>query len=383
MGELTHRIAAVETLTLEYESHVHRDHEGHGHPGPARRAVQTLTRVRTTSGAAGHAVGGSEDTAVVATRLLAGLDPFDREAILGRLRKSSRLEWRALAGRMVGALDEALWDLAGQVTGLPVQKLLGGARDRIPAYASTMCGDDIAGGLDSPEAYAAFARACVARGYRGFKLHTWMPPYGPDLKRDVAACAAVRDAVGPDVLLMLDPFHNYTREEALYLGRALEELDYHWMEEPMDEHSTSSYVWLCQQLDLPICGPESVDGGLQSRAEWIVRGAADILRTGIEHGGVTAIMKTAHLCEAFGMRLELHGGGAGTLHALGAMPVPGELYEHGLLHPHLDYDAERPWLATPVDQVDEDGCVRVPTGPGLGLDFDWGYVREHVVRDWR
>lgn len=382
MGELTHSIAAVESLTFASCSHVHRDHEGHGHPGPARRVVQTVMRVRTDAGVDGHAFGGSEETAAVAHRLLAGLDPLDREAIHARLRGSARLEWRALAARMVGVLDQALWDLAGQLTGLPVHKLLGGSRDRVPAYASTMCGDDIPGGLDSPEAYAAFARACVAEGYRAFKLHTWMPPYGPDLRRDIAACRAVRDAVGPGVRLMLDPYHHYTREEALELGRALEELDFHWMEEPMDEHSTSSYAWLCQQLDLPICGPESLDGGLQTRAEWIARGAADILRTGVEHGGITGVMKTAHLCEAFGMRLELHGGGAGTLHALGAMAIPGELYERGLLHPQLDYDGERPWLRTPVDAIDADGCVRVPSGPGLGQDIDWGFIRENVVRDW-
>ncbi len=150
----------------------------------------------------------------------------------------------------------------------------------------------------------------------------------------------------------------------------------------MDEHSTSSYAWLCQQLDLPICGPESIAGGLPSRAEWILRGAADILRTGVEHGGITGIVKTAHLCEAFGMRLELHGGGAGTLQALGAMAIPGEMYEHGLLHPLLDYDAERPWLSSPVDAVDADGGVRIPAGPGLGEDIDWDFIRENIVRDW-
>jgi L-alanine-DL-glutamate epimerase-like enolase superfamily enzyme len=382
MGELTHRIAAVESLTFAFCSHVHRDHEGHGHPGPARQAVQTLTRITADSGATGHCFGGSEETTAVARRLLVGLDAFDREGIHRLFRGSARLEWRALAGRMVGVLDQALWDLAGQATGLPVHRLLGGARERVPAYASTMCADDIPGGLDSPEAFADFARACVAAGYRAFKLHTWMPPYGPDPRRDIAACRAVREAVGPDVLLMLDPYHNYTREEALMLGRALEELDFHWMEEPMDEYSTSSYAWLCERLDLPICGPESVEGGLQSRAEWIRRGASDIMRTGVEHGGITAIIKTAHLCEAFGMRLELHGGGAGTLHALAAMAVPGEMYERGLLHPHLDYDAERPWLRTPIDAIDAGGMVRVPTGPGLGQDIDWDFIRENVVQDW-
>jgi len=150
----------------------------------------------------------------------------------------------------------------------------------------------------------------------------------------------------------------------------------------MDEHSTSSYAWLCERLDLPICGPESMAGGVVTRAEWIRQGAADILRTGLEHGGITSIVKTAHLCEAFGMRLELHGGGAGTLQALGAMAIPGEFYERGLLHPDLDYDAEQPWLRTPVDAIDADGNVRIPTGPGLGEDIDWEYVREHLVQDW-
>jgi L-alanine-DL-glutamate epimerase-like enolase superfamily enzyme len=374
------RIVGVECMTFEFSSHVHRDHEGHGHPGPARRAVQMLTRVRTDAGVGGHCAGGSDETTVVARRLLVGLDPFDREAIHELLRRSSRLERRALAGRMVGVIDQALWDVAGRITGLPAHKLLGAARQRVPAYASTMCGDDA--GLGDPAAYAEFARACVAQGYRAFKLHTWMPPFGPDLRRDIAACQAVRDAVGPDVKLMLDPFHHYTREDALYLGRALEELGFHWMEEPIDEHSTSSYVWLCENLDLPICGPESIEGGAVTRAEWILRGAADILRTGLEHGGITSILKTAHLCEAFGMRLELHGGGAGSLQALGAMAVPGEFYERGLLHPDLDYDAERPWLRTPVDAIDAEGFVRIPTGPGLGEDIDWSYVKEHQIQDW-
>ena len=167
------------------------------------------------------------------------------------------------------------------MVGLPVYKLLGAARDKVPAYACTMCGDDIPGGLDTPEAYGAFAKACKAKGYTAFKLHTWMSPYGPDLKRDIAACAAVRDAVGPEMKLMLDPHHDYTREEALYLGRALEELDYYWMEEPMDEHTTSSFVWLTENLTkLQICGPETAHGQMYTRAEWIVRGASDISRVG-------------------------------------------------------------------------------------------------------
>ena len=75
------------------------------------------------------------------------------------------------------------------------------------------------------------------------------------MKRDLEACAAVREVYGTDAHLMLDPFHYYSRLDALALAKGLEELDYYWMEEPMDENSMSSYVWLCEQTALPICAP--------------------------------------------------------------------------------------------------------------------------------
>lgn len=376
------RIAAVESLTFRFKRHTERDSEGHRHPGPARDAEQRVLRVVSDGGAEGYAFGGSETLAPAARQQLVGLDPFQREQAGVLLRRAQRLDAQTLSDKNLGVVDQALWDLAGNATGLPIYKLIGGFRDRVPAYASTMCGDDIPGGLDSPGAYAEFAAACVAQGYRAVKLHTWMPPYGPDLDRDIAACRAVREAVGPEIHLMLDPFHDYTRAEALRLGRAIEELDFHWMEEPMDEYSVSSFAWLCQNLDLPICGPESAAGGLQTRAEWIRRDAADIIRTGLEHGGITHIMKTAHLCEAFNLRLELHGGGLGTLQALAAMPIPGEYYEHGLLHPHLDFDGETPWLLAPVARIDADGQIPLPDRPGLGHDIDWDYIRANMIADW-
>jgi L-alanine-DL-glutamate epimerase-like enolase superfamily enzyme len=93
-------------------------------------------------------------------------------------------------------------------------------------------------------------------------------------------------------------------------------------------------------------------------------------------------MKTAHLCEAFNLRLELHGGGAGTLQALAAMPIPGEYYERGLLHPHLDFDGESPWLRTPIDTIDQDGQIALSSLPGLGQDIDWDFIADHVIQDW-
>lgn len=376
-------IVDVQTLRFRYRSCVGKDSEGHAHPVPEHWKEQNLLRVRTTAGVDGYCFGGSPETATVATRLIAGMNPLAREAIWTRLQHAQRMERRALLDRSLGTLDQALWDWAGRITGLPVYKLLGAARDRVPAYASTMIADDLAGGLATPGDFAAFARECQTRGYRAFKLHTWQPPYGPDLQRDIAACQAVRDAVGPGMRLMLDPHHRYTREESLYLGHALEELDFYWLEEPMDEHSIFAYVWLTEQLRLPICGPEQAEGQLYTRAEWIVRRAADISRAGVwDVGGITPTIKIAHLCEAFGVRCEVHGDGAGNLQVLGAMSIPGEYYEHGLLHPHLDFDAEKPWLTHPIDPVDANGYVAIPQGPGLGEEIDWDFIKDNIVKDW-
>ena len=82
-----------------------------------------------------------------------------------------------MTDRVLASVDLALWDLAGRALGQPVHSLLGAFRDTVPAYASTMCGDDLPGGLSTPEEYADFALACKARGYTAFKLHTWQPPY--------------------------------------------------------------------------------------------------------------------------------------------------------------------------------------------------------------
>ena len=377
------KIVDVVTQGFHCRSRIVRDSEGHAHPGPEHEATQHLLTIVADEGAEGYCFGASPEVIqrVVKPALL-GEDPYDREKLWQRLREAQRLNLGSLSDRALGVVDMALWDLAGRALGLPVYKLLGGYRDRVKAYASTMCGDDVEGGLSSPQAYADFALKCKARGYTAFKLHTIMPPIPgtPNPMLDVACCRAVREAVGDDMALMLDSFHYYSREEAYFIGRELEKLNYFWFEEPMDEHSISSYVWLTEQLAIPVVGPETAEGKMYTRAEWILRGASDISRAGVgDVGGISPLMKTVHLCESFGVRLEVHGGGAGNLQALCAMGIPGEYYERGLLHPFLDYEQPSPWLNTLDDPMDGLGYVHVSPRPGLGQDINWDYIREHSI----
>jgi len=378
------KIVDVKAEVFRYRSSIVRDLEGHTHPGPEHDAAQTLVKVVTDEGVEGYCFGGEKQAIEhVVKPALVGEDSLHREKLWQRLKQWQRGHMALLPDRVLAVVDMALWDLAGRYLNQPVYKLLGGYRDKVPAYASTMCGDELEGGLNTPEAYADFAEKCKERGYTAFKLHTWMPPisWTPNPKMDVAACRAIRERVGDDMALMLDCWHHYSREEALYIGRELEKLDFHWFEEPMDEHSTSSYVWLTDQLDIPVVGPEIAEGKMYTRAEWIVRGASDISRAGVmDVGGIIPLMKAVHVCESFGVRLEVHSPGAGNLHALGAMGIPGEYYERGLLHPFLDYEKPDPWLKEIIDPLDEDGCVRVPQKPGLGLEIDFDYIRDNAVR---
>jgi L-alanine-DL-glutamate epimerase-like enolase superfamily enzyme len=371
------RIADLKLISFRYPSKIVHDSDGHSHPGPEREAIQTLTVIATDEGVRGYCFGGTEPLIGLVKPVLVGEDPLNREKIWQTLRRVQRLRSGVLFDRHLAVIDIALWDLAGRITGFPVNKLLGGSREKVLAYASTMCGDEIPGGLNSPGAYADFAESLKAAGYTAIKLHTWMPPFSPDPKRDIAACRAVRERVGPGIRLMLDCHHNYSRNEALYLGRALEELDFYWFEEPMNEHSVRSYVWLAEQLDIPILGPETAEGKLYTRAEWIVRGAADISRYGADLAGITPLIKVVHLCEAFGVQLELHGGGPANLQVLGAMGIPGEYYERGLLHPLLDYEQSTPWLNEIIDRMDSDGYIYIPQKPGVAMEINWSYIEKN------
>ncbi|MGF1624224.1 MAG: mandelate racemase family protein [Alphaproteobacteria bacterium] len=380
------KIDAVNVRCFSYKTRRAVDSAGHAHPGPERDATQAILTFTADDGTQGHAFGAPETLrpslieAYVKTVFL-GRNPLDRERLWQDLAHWQRGSGGQLSDRTLAVVDSALWDLAGRLLGVPVHKLLGGYRDRIPAYGSTMCGDELAGGLATPEDYGRFAERLIARGYRAIKLHTWMPPvsWAPDVKADLRACAAVREAVGPDVPLMLDAYHWYSRTQALELGRGLEALRYYWFEEPMDEQGMASYAWLAENLSIPVLGPESAGGKYFNRAEWIKAGACDILRTGVtDVGGIWAAVKTAHLAEAFGMDCEVHGNGAANLAVAGAIKNC-RWYERGLLHPFLDYDDVPHYLNAIVDPMDAEGFVHLPTGPGLGEDINFDYIDANLV----
>ncbi|WP_394155048.1 enolase C-terminal domain-like protein [Loktanella salsilacus] len=372
---------------IPFRTHADRWDIGHGRLIPQAEVHQTITCIDTDEGLSGYFFGGGKhgdqdglnvvEQAMLTGRikaLLVGQDPLDREMIWKWL-------WVANIPEVVAStVDLALWDLAGRLFGQPVYKVMGGARDKVKAYASTYPN------IGSPQVYADHARACQAQGYTAYKIHPhyfWNPDTGQptpgrpsNIRADIETCRLVREAVGPDMVLMYDVWGTYhTLEETIKVGRVLEELDFYWFEHPMPEYRVESYVRLCRELSIPVLAPEIAAGGVFTRAEWILRGASDMSRMDVRRGGLTGCRKTAIVCEAYGIKCEIHMAGWGNLHAMGATSEDtSEYYEKGLLAPGMDYDAPHPYLRGNCDPMDAEGMIPLPQGAGLGYDIVWDYI---------
>jgi L-alanine-DL-glutamate epimerase-like enolase superfamily enzyme len=357
--------------------------QSYSYPTPPLRGAQfgtqeeaTLVRVITDEGLEGYgvarAVGGSSGRVVAdavirtAKPRVLGQDAFNRELIWQKLWALDRGNHLPIFATSV--IDVALWDLAGKALGVPVWKLLGGYRDKLPAYASSAR-------LATEDDYVTEAMHYRDRGFPAYKLHPFADP-----DKDIAVCRAVRKAVGPDMALMLDASCEYDHESALRVGREIEKLNFYWYEEPINAYDLRGYAELCRALEIPVVAAEMVAGSIRSTAQYISQGAGDILRADVYwRGGITAVMKTAHLCEAYGIKTELHHGASplmdiATLHCACAIKnceflellVPQERYEFGL----KDYR---------LLQIDAQGDVHAPSGLGLGVDIDWDFIDNHTT----
>lgn len=332
-----------------------------------------ILTIETDAGVTGQ-VTGSIDAA--AAHYLLGRDALARATIWHDLKRF----YRGKINVPPGAIDVALWDIAGKVYNAPIGELLGGWRTKVPAYASSFHGDD-AGGLTRPEDFAEFALRCKEEyGYPAFKIHGWVN--GP-VSRDAAAIVAMRKAVGDDMDLMCDPAGAFrTFDEVLKVGYACDEAKFLWLEDPFPGGGLSMFAHqkLKGFIKTPLLTGEHMRG-LEAKADMIRTGAADYVRAGPgEDGGITGVMKLATLAEAHGMDVELHGGGIAARHCLAAIRNT-HYYELGGVHPKLlrckaPIYTEHRWMDE-LDCVDANGHVDVPQGPGFGVEFDWDFINKH------
>ena len=265
------------------------------------------------------------------------------------------------------AIDICLWDLLGKAMGAPICQLLGAYKDRVLAYASSQHLQ-----TRTVDPYVEAALKAKAEGFQAFKINPPPVAAGGDShhRLDMEICKALRKALGDDFLLMHHAVGNYTRNEAMEVGRLLDELHFRGYEDPLPSTDVEGHAQLCRELRVPVIVGEFVFS-LYDYPEYIQRGAADTLRFVVDNvGGITPGVKIGVLAECHGMECMPHGVGnvlhqAAHLHCELAMPNSAFVE---VPYPQGARDAQ-PYVKDRI-RIAADGCVHAPAKPGLGFEID-------------
>ena len=293
--------------------------------------------------------------------LTVGDDPLRPEAVVDKLRTAAK---NAGPGGIftlaLSAIDIALWDIKGKALGLPVWKLLGGFRDRVPTYASGAMTRDLT--LD--EVVAAGPKL-VAKGFRQMKTQMALPGRTSPAK-EVDRMRRVRESIGPDVDLMCDINQRWSVQQAISIGRRVEEVGLYWLEDVTACDDFAGLARVAEALDTPVAGGEYVYGPVPFRHMMEARSVDIVMVDLMRAGGITQWMKIAGMAEAFNLPIVSHLVPEIHVHLVAAVP-------NGLTVEYMPR-ALRLYRETPKI---EDGLLVVPQKPGLGLEFDTEVLKRY------
>jgi L-alanine-DL-glutamate epimerase-like enolase superfamily enzyme len=327
---------------------------------------RVVLRVKTDAGITGWAssnfgmIGGGPR--VVQTILehevkpvITGMDPAFPRAIREQLWKA--LEYHSVLGVVyfaMAATDIAIWDILGKAAGLPVYKMLGAYRDRMPVYS--MCGwyydDD-----QDLSRYKKQISEAMEQGYHAVKIKTGR--YG--IEDDERRIRAALDIVGKGKRVMVDANQVFNKNEALRRGRLYQEMGCFWYEEPLPPHDMDGYALLAQELDIRMATGENLYTKYQF-ADLIARKGADVVQPDNRRaGGVTEWIEIAALADSFGLELASHGGGDSNLNML--LTMPNAIY--------MESSGEHAGM--------KDGTVPAPEAPGMSSEVDAELIKRRKV----
>jgi len=294
--------------------------------------------------------------------LTVGEDPLRVEAVTAKLRQAAGSSGPGgIFTLALSAVDMACWDLKGKALGQPVARLLGGHRDRVPTYAS--------GALMRPQPVdhlAKTGRRLREMGFRQMKMQCGAEALPA---REVERVRVTREAVGPDVDLMCDINQLWRPEQAIDIGRRIEEQHLFWLEDPTTCDDFQGLARIADALATPVAAGEYVYGIspfrqlLEHRSVDIAM--IDLLRV----GGITQWMKVAGMAEAYNLPVVSHLVPEIHVHLIAAVP-------NGLTVEYM------PWSLRLFEETPalEQGMLVVPPRPGLGLAFDKQVIARHEVK---
>jgi L-alanine-DL-glutamate epimerase-like enolase superfamily enzyme len=339
-------------------------------PNPRRSHTVTLVRVR-----AGDVDGVGSGDAMLGfaghESLFLGRDPFDIERHVQLL---DNLQF--FYGRM-WPLEVALWDLMGKLTGQPLWKLLGGRSNQVRAYASM--------GQRRPlDERTAAARRLQEQGFPALKLRF----YADTLHENLAVARAVREAIGPEMRLLVDANQGWRMpwdlrtpwdfKTARYAADALAELDVFWLEEPLPRHDYRGMAELRRQSRIRIAGGEG-NRDFHELRESLHHGALDVYQADVAWStGVLRARQLAAEVQAAGCLYSPHTWGDGlvllaNLHVAAAVST-APFFEFGFDPPEWT-PARRDYILPAPILADSAGFVTLPDTPGLGVTIDWATLK--------
>lgn len=343
--------------------------------------VHTLVAVVTDEGVTGWGSVFTNDALVkgsldVLSRLYKGENALEPERVSEKLHQS--MFWMGRGGSIthtISGIDIALWDILGKVTGQPVGRLLGGCyRERVLPYASLL--------MRQPDVLRDHLQRIQSLGFRAFKMG-WGPFGRVSYALDEAIVAAARDAIGEDAFLMVDAggsdaYWGNGYKWAMRTAEMLADYNVYWFEEPLHPDALEDYVQLRRNAPLPIAGGEVLTRR-QSFQPWLQAGAFDIVQPDVTKvGGISEERRIGWMAQENGVRYIPHGwntavGLAADLHLSSAF-ANTDFVEYITGSPYIDELTVGGW------QLDADGMLAIPTGPGLGITMDLDAVAKYTGR---
>lgn len=292
---------------------------------------------------------------------------------------STGYDRRGASMMAISALDMALHDIAARERGLSVAQMLGGAlRDRVFAYAS---GPFLRDNQAPCAHFNSEAESYLKLGFRAIKPRAGLSP-----RADGQMIRSMRDAVGPDIGLMVDINQGYTVGAACTSAREMESVSLLWMEEPVQPEDVAGYQTIARSTSVPVAGGEAL-GSLASFRDFLAASALSVVQPDMGVcGGFSGFQRVASLCAAYDLPVMPHVFGtpinfyaslqmAALLPARrGGGPAP---------YPWIEYDAtDNPLMKLYDFPVQADGCVPLPESPGMGFELTPDRLAPWTVESW-
>ena len=313
-------------------------------------------------------------------RHVIGSDPFNTEDLYQRLFRDDYGRAGEIVATGISVIEIACWDIIGKALNQPVYRLLGGTcRDKIKAYANGWYRVERA-----PEEFHAAAKRVLEKGYRALKFDPFGAGYYElsyeEKLKSVELVEAVRDAVGPEVEILVEMHGRFSPYMAIEISAELEKFQPSWVEEPVPPDNIAALAKAAEKINLPVATGERLHNKYEYR-ELINLQAADILQPDItQTGGFLETKKIAAMGDMCYMTVAPHnvGGPVSTATALhfAASTTNFKIQEHF-------NDFSEAWVKEAATGCPEviDGYFSLPNGPGLGMDLNEDLIAEHPYRE--